>query len=169
MCMNELIVRYKVATCHYTVAMSCNCMHSYQIYYQIYSSQQVWEQYALDINWYWILYQWKTSIVIIWCKFCCILVLFLFHLLLLILSRSITIVQHLRLDYCKKFIVSWKETIDKLKWNMSCFKKYCVAISLNILFVFKNIVYINKKSATSCSIVSVWMRYHNLRKRYLQK
>ena len=26
MFMNELIVNYKVATCHYTVAMSCNCI-----------------------------------------------------------------------------------------------------------------------------------------------
>ena len=35
--------------------------------------------------------------------------------LLLILSCSITIVQHLRLDYCENFEIAWKETIDKLK------------------------------------------------------
>ena len=28
MFMNELIVEYMVATCHYTVAMSCNCIES---------------------------------------------------------------------------------------------------------------------------------------------
>ena len=28
---NELIVKYMVATCHYTVAMSCNCIESYQL------------------------------------------------------------------------------------------------------------------------------------------
>ena len=41
--------------------------------------------------------------------------------LLLILSCSITIVQLLRLDYCENFELAWKETIDKSKWNMSCF------------------------------------------------
>ena len=39
--MNELTVKYTVATCHYTVAMSYNCIVSYQLKYQIYSSQQV--------------------------------------------------------------------------------------------------------------------------------
>ena len=33
--------------------------------------------------------------------------------LLLILSSSITIVQHLRLDYCESFEIAWKEMIDK--------------------------------------------------------
>ena len=33
----------------------------------------------------------------------------------------ITIVQHLRLDYCENFELAWKETIDKSKWNKSCF------------------------------------------------
>ena len=50
MFMNELIVRYKVAACHYTVAMSYNCIESYQLKYQIYSSQQVRELYPVDIN-----------------------------------------------------------------------------------------------------------------------
>ena len=45
----------------------------------------------------------------------------LFHFLLSILSCSITIVQHLRLDYFENFELAWKETIDKLKWNLSCF------------------------------------------------
>ena len=31
MFMNELIVKYKVATCHYEVAMSCNCIESYKL------------------------------------------------------------------------------------------------------------------------------------------
>ena len=35
------------------------------------------------------------------------------------LSCSITIVQHLRLDYCENFELAWKETIDKSKWDMS--------------------------------------------------
>ena len=43
--------------------------------------------------------------------------LIFFHFLLFILSCSITIVQHLRLDYCENFELTWKETIDKLKWN----------------------------------------------------
>ena len=39
-----------------------------------------------------------------------------------ILSCSITIVQHLRLDYCETIKLARKETIDKLKWNKSsCF------------------------------------------------
>ena len=38
---------------------------------------------------------------------------------------SITIVQHLRSDYCENFKLAGKESIDKLKWNISsCFKKY---------------------------------------------
>ena len=42
--------------------------------------------------------------------------------LLLILSCSVTIVQHLCLDYCENFELAWKETIDKSKWNISsCF------------------------------------------------
>ena len=64
------------------------------------------------------------------------------------LSCSITIVQHLRLDYCENFKLSMNETIDKLKWNMSCFKKYCQ--------------YPRKYWQPSCSIVIVRMRYHNL-------
>ena len=48
---NELIEKYKVATCHYTVAMSCKCIEPYQLQFQIYSSQQVKELYPLDINW----------------------------------------------------------------------------------------------------------------------
>ena len=40
------------------------------------------------------------------------------------LSCSITIVQHLRFDYCENFKIQSKETIDKLKWYMfSCIKK----------------------------------------------
>ena len=42
-----------------------NCIESYQLQYQIYSSQQVRELNKLNIlNWFWILYQWKISIVI---------------------------------------------------------------------------------------------------------
>ena len=41
--------------------------------------------------------------------------------LLLILSCSITIVQHLSLDYCENFELARKETTDKYKWNLSCF------------------------------------------------
>ena len=50
MFMTELIIKYKVTTCHYTAAMSCNCIESYQLLYQIYNSQQVRELYPLDIN-----------------------------------------------------------------------------------------------------------------------
>ena len=53
--------------------------------------------------------------------FCSISIWILFHFLLLILSCSITIVQLLRLNYCENFELAWKETIDKSKWNMSCF------------------------------------------------
>ena len=53
----------------------------------------------------------------------------LFHFLLLILSCSKTIVQHLRLDYCEYFELAWKETIDKLKWNMCGFWKYYHVLS----------------------------------------
>ena len=45
---------------------------------------------------------------------------FIFYCYLLILSCSITIVQHLSLDYFENFELAWKETIDKLKWNMCC-------------------------------------------------
>ena len=48
--MNELIVKYKVASCHYTVAISSNCIEFYQLQYEIYSSQQVRELYPLEIN-----------------------------------------------------------------------------------------------------------------------
>ena len=40
-----------------------------------------------------------------------------------------TIVQHLRLDYCENFELAWKETIDKLKWNMCGFWKYYHVLS----------------------------------------
>ena len=43
--------------------------------------------------------------------------------LLLILYYSITIDQHLRLDYCENFKLAGKETIDKLKWNIILFSK----------------------------------------------
>ena len=43
-------------------AMSCNCIESYQLY-QIYSSQ-IRELGPFDLNWYWILYWWKISMVI---------------------------------------------------------------------------------------------------------
>ena len=62
-----------------------------------------------------------TKEFILCCTFCRISIWILFHFLLLILSCSITIVQHLRLDYCENFELAWKETIDKSKWNMSCF------------------------------------------------
>ena len=75
--------------------------------------------------------------------------------LLLILSCSITIVQHLRLGYCENFELAWKETSDKLKWNMSCFWKYYQVLS--------------KHWQPSCSIVNVRMGRHGLGKRYLQE
>ena len=79
----------------------------------------------------------------------------LFHFLLFILSCSVTIVQHLRLDYCENIELAWKETIDKLKWNMSCFWKYYQVLS--------------KRWQPSCSIVNVRMQRHGLEKRYLQE
>ena len=41
-----------------------------------------------------------------------ILIWILFNFLLLILSCSITIVQHLRLGYYENFKLAWKETIE---------------------------------------------------------
>ena len=64
--------------------------------------------------------------------------------LLLILSCSITIVQHLRFDYCENFELARKETIDKLKWNKSFFFKYYRVLS--------------KHCQPSCSIVNVRMQ-----------
>ena len=49
-----------------------------------------------------MLYIWQLSIWI------------LINFLLLMLSCSITIVQHLRLNYCENFELAWKEMIDKL-------------------------------------------------------
>ena len=45
--MNELIVKYKVATCHFTYiyALTMSVMSSIKYKYQIYSSQQVRELY----------------------------------------------------------------------------------------------------------------------------
>ena len=65
------------------------------------------------------------------------------------------IVQHLRLDYCENFELAWKETIDKLKWNMSSFWRYYHVLS--------------KHWQPSCSIVNVCMRRRGLGKRYLQE
>ena len=65
------------------------------------------------------------------------------------------IVQHLRLDYCENFELSWKETSDKLEWNMSSFWRYYQVLS--------------KHWQPSCSIVNVRMRRHGLGKRYLQE
>ena len=45
------------------------------------------------------------------------------------MSCSITIAQHLRLDYCENFELAWKETIDKLKWNI------CVVFENIIMFL----------------------------------
>ena len=78
----------------------------------------------------------------------------LFHFLLLLLSCFITIVQHLRLDYCENIELAWKETIIKLKWNMSCFWRYHV---------------LSKHWQPSCNVVNVRMRRHGLGKRYLQE
>ena len=62
-----------------------------------------------------------------------------------------TNVQHLSLDYCEKFKLARKETIDKLKWNMStCFYIYYQ--------------YFSKHWQPSCSKVSVRMRYHKVTK-----
>ena len=80
---------------------------------------------------------------------------FIQFFLLLILSCSITIVQHLSPDYCENFELAWKETTNKLKWNMSCFWKYYHVLS--------------KHWQPSCSIVNVRMQRHGLRKRYLQE
>ena len=49
-------------------ATSGNCIEfieSNQLWYQIYSSQQVRELCPFDLNCYWILYRWKISMVII--------------------------------------------------------------------------------------------------------
>ena len=80
---------------------------------------------------------------------------FIQFLIVNILSRSITIVQHLRLDYCENFELAWKETIDKLKWNMCGFWKYYHVLS--------------NHWQPSCSIVNVRMQRHGLGKRYLQE
>ena len=61
------------------------------------------------------------------CTFCSISILFYF--IVNILSCFITSVQHLRLDYCENFELAWKEKIDKLKWNMSCFWRYYHVLS----------------------------------------
>ena len=45
---------------------------------------------------------------------------------------SITIVQHLRLDYCENLELAWKETIDNLRWNISYFFLNIVIILVNI-------------------------------------
>ena len=66
-----------------------------------------------------------------------------------------TIVQHLRLDYCENFELAWKETNDKWKWNMSGFLKYHHVLS--------------KHWQPSCSIVNVRMRRDGSGKRYLQE
>ena len=55
-----------------------------------------------------------SMLLAICCTFCSISIRILFHFLLLILSCSITIVRHLRHDYCENFELAWKETIDKL-------------------------------------------------------
>ena len=68
----------------------------------------------------------------------------------------ITIVQHLRLDYCENFEITCKEMIDKLKWNMS-------------VFFFKYHHVLSKHWQPSCSIVNVRMRRDGSGKRYLQE
>ena len=50
-----------------------------------------------------ILMEYSMVIKVIGCTFCNISIRILFHFLLLMLSCSITIVQHLRLDYCENF------------------------------------------------------------------
>ena len=82
------------------------------------------------MNRLWILYQRKISMDISDMLY----ILQHFNLnfipfLLLILSFSTTIVQHLSLDYCEIFELAWKETIDKSKSNMSCFLKYYRVLS----------------------------------------
>ena len=44
----------------------------------------------------------------------------------------ITIVQHLRLDYCENFELARKETIDKSKWNVSFFFLNIIEFLVNI-------------------------------------
>ena len=55
----------KIRGCYMSLyrVKSWNCTESYQLYYQIYSSQQVRELYPRDIKQYWILNKWKISMV----------------------------------------------------------------------------------------------------------
>ena len=100
---NELIIKYKVATCHYTVAISCN---SILLSIIISDLQFLTSKRAISIryidNEYYIneRYLWLLAICY---TFCSILIRILFHFSLSILSCSITIVQHLRFDYCENF------------------------------------------------------------------
>ena len=48
-----------------------------------------------------------------------------------VLYKYYNIVQHFRLDYCENFELAWKETIDKLKWNMWI----CVVFENIIMFL----------------------------------
>ena len=58
-------------------------------------------------------------------------------------------------DYCENFELAWKETIEKLIWNMCGFWKYYHVLG--------------KHWQLSCSIVNVRMRRHGLGKLYLQE
>ena len=60
-------------------------------------------------------------LLVICCTFSSISIWILLLFFIVNAVVSITIVQHLRLDYCKNFELAWKETIDKSKWKMSCF------------------------------------------------
>ena len=62
--MNELIIKYNVATCHYkelchVIAYSSLSPINYNIKFT--GSQQVRELCPFDLNWYWILYRWNIS------------------------------------------------------------------------------------------------------------
>ena len=97
MSVNELIVKYKVATCHYIVAMSCNCIDSYHIISDLQFTTRkraISIKYILLNNEYYIheRYIWLLAIC---CTFCSILIKILFHFSLSILPCSMTIVQHL--------------------------------------------------------------------------
>ena len=51
--------------------------------------------------------------------------------LLLIVSCSLAIIQHLRLDYCENFKLAWEKTIDKLKWKAFFFNIVNTLVSIS--------------------------------------
>ena len=105
--MNELIVKYKVSTCqwcHYTYSNHVMLLH-WVLLIIISNLQFTTSKRAISID---IIWPWIFVWLLAKCTFCSISIWILFHFLLLILSCSLTIVQHLRLDYCKNFEQSGK-------------------------------------------------------------